>query len=104
VDGLRWLTFEEFEGREGESFEIVADGATVELTLGSAVQRDSLGGAGPDGTSRRQFSLEFLGPPEHVLAQATYPLTHAELGALDIFLVPLGPAANGAMRYEAAFA
>jgi hypothetical protein len=38
-----------------------------------------------------------------VLAQGTYRLSHPQLGELELFLVPLGPAAEG-MQYEAAFA
>ena len=52
---------------------------------------------------RRQFSLLFRGPVDPFLSQGTYRLDHAELGALDIFLVPIGPDAEG-MRYEAVFA
>jgi hypothetical protein len=38
-----------------------------------------------------------------VLPQGIQRLSHAELGELDLFLVPIGPDAQG-MRYEAAFA
>jgi hypothetical protein len=48
------------------------------------------------------FSLAFLGPLAPVLPQRTWTLEHATLGALEIFLVPLGPR-DGRMRYEAVF-
>ena len=48
------------------------------------------------------FSLLFRGPPEPVLPQAIYPLTHPELGLLEIFLVPIGPTGDG-MGYDAVF-
>lgn len=48
------------------------------------------------------FSLLFLGPARPILPQATYRLEHAEMGAMDIFLVPVGPQAGG-MGYEAVF-
>jgi hypothetical protein len=52
---------------------------------------------------RRPFSLLFLGPvSRQYLLQGTYRLEHDQLGALDIFLVPLGPE-HGRMRYEAVF-
>lgn len=52
---------------------------------------------------REPFSLQFLGPvSSHYLVQHIYRLEHDALGALDIFLVPLGPE-GGRMRYEAIF-
>jgi hypothetical protein len=57
-------------------------------------------GAGP---RRRPFSLLFLGPVSQLyLQQHIYRLEHDQLGALDLFLVPLGPE-QGRMRYEAIF-
>jgi hypothetical protein len=50
-----------------------------------------------------QFSVVFRGLMAPVLPQGTYHFTHAELGELDLFLVPIGPDSEG-MRYEAAFA
>jgi hypothetical protein len=38
------------------------------------------------------------------MPQGTYSLGHAELGDLELFLVPLGPDGDARMRYEAAFA
>ncbi len=52
---------------------------------------------------RRPFSLIFLGPVSNqYLPQHTWRLEHAEMGALDIFIVPLGPQ-NGRMQYQAIF-
>jgi hypothetical protein len=49
------------------------------------------------------FELLFLGPvSRQYLVQGTYRLEHEQMGALDIFLVPLGPE-GGRMRYEAVF-
>jgi hypothetical protein len=53
---------------------------------------------------RQPFSLHFLGPVSpHYLPQHIYRLEHEEMGALDLFLVPLGPE-SARMRYEAIFA
>ncbi len=41
-------------------------------------------------------------PAESHLEQAIYALEHAEMGMLELFLVPLGPHEDG-MRYEAVF-
>ena len=48
---------------------------------------------------RAPFSLVFQGgDPELTLPQRIYRVEHAQLGALDIFLVPIAPG-----RYEAVF-
>lgn len=57
---------------------------------------------GDAGTRRRPFSILLRGPVEPVLRQAIYRIEHAEMGALDLFLVPIGPDNQG-MRYEAVF-
>jgi hypothetical protein len=104
VDELRWLTFDLFEGRVGEVFEVARTGEEpLPLTLVAATESAVPGGAGPDGATRLQFSLEFHGPEQPELPQATFRMTHADLGDLDLFLVPLGPR-DGSSRYEAAFA
>ena len=51
---------------------------------------------------RVPFSLIFRGPRTPVLPQCIYTLAHAQLGTFDLFLVPIGPDADG-MRYEAVF-
>ncbi|WP_019499606.1 DUF6916 family protein [Pseudanabaena sp. PCC 6802] len=51
---------------------------------------------------RIPFSLIFQGPLETALPQRTYTLEHAEMGKLDIFLVPVARRQDG-MQYEAVF-
>jgi hypothetical protein len=53
--------------------------------------------------TRRPSSLHFLGPvsPQY-LVQHTYRLEHEQMGAFDLFIVPLGPE-TGRMRYEVIF-
>jgi hypothetical protein len=48
------------------------------------------------------FTLTFSGPSSPFLPQRSYRVCHEKLGALDLFLVPLGPDAKG-MQYEAVF-
>lgn len=48
------------------------------------------------------FSLVFAGPSAPLLAQGTYTLAIPTLGDIEVFLVPIGPGADG-MRYEAVF-
>lgn len=54
--------------------------------------------------TRAPFSLHFLGPasPQY-LAQHIYRLEHEQMGALDLFIVPLGTDKER-MRYEAILA
>jgi hypothetical protein len=56
--------------------------------------------AGPQG--RGPFSLDFAGPMHPRLAQQTLRLEHAELGSLELFVVPVG-GDDKAARYEAVF-
>ena len=60
----------------------------------------SRGAAGP---AREQFTLTFAGGPNPPSAQGMHRLEHDLLGAFDLFLVPIGPGADGRHRYEAVF-
>jgi hypothetical protein len=93
---LENVTVGSFEGRVGDRFELNADGEAQELTLDECKR---LGGATLE---REPFSLVFRGPREPVLPQRTYPLSHQELGRLEIFLVPIAQDADGT-RYQAIF-
>ena len=48
------------------------------------------------------FSLVLRGPRAPLLPQGTYSLLHPRLGHVDVFLVPIGQAAQ-ASTYEALF-
>ncbi|KAA0256354.1 hypothetical protein FBQ97_07360 [Acidobacteria bacterium ACD] len=48
------------------------------------------------------YALRFVCPEPGHLPQATYRLAGPEVGALDVFLVPIGPGPSG-MLYEAIF-
>jgi hypothetical protein len=98
-----WLTFDQFSGRVGEAFDISVDGGpTIRTELVEAVESAEAGGTGPDGQQRLQFSLVFRGPLQPALPQAIHGLDHADIGHLDLFLVPIGPDGVG-MRYQAVF-
>jgi hypothetical protein len=95
---LEDLTLAVFEPLVGDTFALDAGaGASIDLVLAAAAP------AGERPGGRAPFSLLFDGPPRPLLPQAIYPLTHAKLGALEIFIVPLGQDAE-ATRYEAIFA
>jgi len=51
---------------------------------------------------QEQFSVFFSGPPDQLLPQRIYHLEHETLGALDLFLVPIGRDQEG-FQYEAVF-
>lgn len=72
----------------GSAFTLWAGPEPVALTL------DAVDG------SDDSFALVFRTPA--VLSQATYPVEHAVLGRLALFLVPVGRDAGGAL-YEAVF-
>ncbi len=102
--GLEWLTYDTFSGRVGETFDLtMGEEPALLLELDEATKGAQPGGPGPDGEERMQFSVVFRGPQVPVLPQATYRLSHADLGELDLFLVPISSDAEGT-RYEAAFA
>jgi hypothetical protein len=99
------LTNESFAPHVGERFEIVpADGEAFEAVLASSDEttygeREQWLAS----IDRVPFSLVFHAPGGELLPQQTFTLRHPELGELAIFLVPLGPASDGTVAYEAVF-
>lgn len=86
-----------YEPRVGEVFRLeFADHPPVDLTLVEAAP----GPWQPPEGGKTAFRLEFSGPPQPLLAQATYRMQHAQLGALHIFIVPIAQDESSA-TYEA---
>lgn len=48
------------------------------------------------------FSLVFRGPGDMFIPQETYRFNHSALGAIDLFIVPIGQDKRG-LYYEASF-
>jgi len=95
------LSVETFSPHVGAEF-LIADppnGGPVTLTL-TEIRRL---GRQPAAPRVEPFSLLFCGPPGPILAQRIYRLEHPGLGALDVFLVPVGYDETGASCYEAVF-
>jgi hypothetical protein len=92
---LAALTAGTFAPHVGREFEVVAGGQSILLSL---VDVEASRHSAPD--TRRGFSLVFLG--EAVLAQGVHTVVHPDLGALDIFMVPIGPGHWG-LQYQAIF-
>ena len=89
-----------FAPHEGTDFLAkTADGTEVVLRL---VKIRSLGHQ-PNAPRPDPFALEFEGPTRPPLGQGTHRLEHAQLGSLDIFLVPIGVDEYGGLLYEAVF-
>lgn len=97
---LEELSFEDFESRVESSFRLPEAG--IELVLEEA---SKMGSAPKPGSriQRQAFSLLFHGPAEPLLDQGIRRLEHDELGAQDLFLVPVGDAEDGGFLYEAVF-
>ncbi|CAG0931220.1 hypothetical protein TFLX_02044 [Thermoflexales bacterium] len=99
---LDQLTSTDLAAHVHEMFRIQLEGVQpIDLELNAVTDLNPATAVGPEG--RRPFSIEFLGPiSSQYLLQHIYRLEHAQLGVLEIFLVPLGPQ-QGRMRYEAIF-
>ena len=97
---LQDLTSASFEPHVGTAFAIpVEGGEPLELVLDSVRLHEP-----HPGPRAQPFSAYFRGPRTPVLLQRIYRLDHPEMGALDLFLVPIGPDPQGrGMSYEAVF-
>jgi hypothetical protein len=89
VRALETLTADDFAELRGEMFRIASQ-FEAELVEVTEIAREP-GGRAP-------FSLVFRGGPDPPLPQRIYRVEHADLGAIEIFLVPIA-----ADRYEAVF-
>ena len=86
-------TADDFEALQGRSFR----SGDLTLRLTSVTRR-----AAQPGQEREPFTLVFTGPREQFLPQGTVPLTEESVGAVEIFLVPVGMTEES-FEYEAVF-
>jgi hypothetical protein len=94
---LSTLGPEHFEELQGTIFDFSSDAGELPLQLAS-VERYSTGSRG-----RVPFSVFWIGPQDAgILAQGTRRCRHAELGELELFLVPI-EVTGGRARYQAVF-
>lgn len=93
------LTSDDFRPHIGTAFQLApAEGEPFASEL-TAVDD----GPAPE-EGRASFSLVFSAPPDAIADQGTYRVEREGAEALDLFLVPIGPAEEGGpMRYEAVF-
>jgi hypothetical protein len=89
-----------FSDKVGQPFAIdEPDAPAIELTLTKA---EPLPTYNVPPAARAPFSLLFTTTGDFVLMQRMYALRHAALGALTIFLVPVGKTAD-TVTYQAIF-
>jgi hypothetical protein len=101
------LTIDHFKEHIGSTFQATPSlgGDAFELELRRADPSHHAAAEGDDGKQDRErdpFSIEFHSRLPHHVPQQIFALEHDGLGKLDLFLVPLGPDADG-HRYEAVF-
>jgi hypothetical protein len=97
------LTVDDFRGAVGTSFAVDAGGAgRLELKLLEARMIEPGAPAVDESGRRSPFALDLRGPVDPILPQSIYRLEHAELEALEIFIVPVGRTEAGT-DYEAIF-
>jgi hypothetical protein len=94
---LATLAISDFAPHRDGSFDLQTQAGVVPLRL---VKVDPAGNSGRAGGA---FSLLFASPKGPWLPQAVYPVKHPSLGTMEIFLVPVGPLAEG-NGYQAIFA
>jgi hypothetical protein len=93
---LAALRIGDFETHLEAVFEMQTAGGMVPLKLSTVTP------AGDSGRDGGAFSLLFVAPKGPSLQQAIYSLEHPALGAMEIFLVPIGPLSGG-NGYQAIF-
>lgn len=94
------LTRDDFLPFLTQTFRVALEsGKELETTL---IEVSPLGPERSSSKGRRAFSVIFQGPADYYLPQRIYTVSHPGLGALDLFLVSIGPDEHG-MCYEAVF-
>ena len=91
------IRHEQFEVCLEEIFTLSGESESLELRL---IEVNLLTDTPLDTSPRLPFSLLFRGPQEPLMQQRIYRLSNPRLNEVELFLVPVGPDAEG-MRYEA---
>lgn len=93
------LTEQEFSRHLNSTFQLNLKDHAVDLKL---VEVKAYMPGKNEQAGMERFSAFFDGPRDLCLPQDLYHLEHAEMGGLDLFLVPIAANENG-FRYEAVF-
>jgi len=102
---LDQLSFEQFQGLLNSNFRVGSDPAgALELELVEAVQyrRTNPPAGSANNQDYERFSLLFAGPADKPLPQMLHPFSHDQLGAFQLFIVPIRRD-QGKLYYEAVF-
>jgi hypothetical protein len=76
---------------------------TMEVELVEVTQKGAFDSEPPQAAAcQERFSIVFRGPHDKLLQQGMYQMQHGQLGALTLFLVPVGQDHDG-LYYEAIF-
>jgi len=91
------ITYEHFQDLVGDAVTLHAGDLKLDASIAEVTKMT------PHGDSTRiPFSVLFITQQSTLLEQQIFTLDHSRLGRFDLFLVPLGPKAQG-MCYEAVF-
>ena len=99
-EALKEFNAETFQPRVGELFRVIVDEQWEMQTRLTAVT--PWGHEEAASRPRIPFSLVFHAAANAVIPQAIYRVENANLEPMELFLVPIGPDAQG-MQYEAVF-
>lgn len=97
---LETFTVDTFTPHVGKTFRVIVDDQYEMITRLSEVA--PWGHEEAASRPRVPFSLTFHARPDAVIPQQIYRVESDELEPFELFLVPIGPDAQG-MRYEAVF-
>ena len=115
VDGVNWGSQVMLEGQPytlsmftplvGDMFRIPSnEGETIAVELVEAAGHADRGQSSPDTGNFAIVFQDVQATADRYLPQGVCRLEHDTMGALDLFLVPIGPGADGpGIRYEAIF-
>lgn len=92
------LKLENFSPHVNSKFLVKREGDGVEAVELELVEAVDLGST----PNHEQFSILFHGPSSPKLEQAIYPFEHQEMGAFEIFIVPV-KRVQDKIHYEAVF-
>ena len=92
------LTEAEFSKHVNTKFRVAVE-PPVELEL---IQVKGYLSKANEETGMERFSAFFSGPGDRYLGQKIYPIEHEQMGAFELFLVPVSQDQDG-FRYEAVF-
>jgi hypothetical protein len=97
------LALADFTPHIGSSFRLLdVSGVTLVLSHAKAIAPMKAGGRPQSFGGREPFDLIFLGPSEPILPQQIYRMETEGMGAVEIFIVPIGPQ-DGGIGYQAIF-